>query len=100
MLGNLRSGHRLVGTVQPSTLRDRQVVIAIAGPASGAPAAAATTTRQPAACWPLAVYSEVNIFIEVPQGVRAKQLNVSIQSQSLNVGIKELPPYLDVRRRP
>jgi hypothetical protein len=36
----------------------------------------------------------------VPQGVRAKQLDVSIKPQHLRVGIKELPPYLDVSRRP
>ena len=40
--------------------------------------------------------SEVYIYIEVPQGVRAKQLEVSIRPQHLAVGIKDLPPYLDV----
>ena len=44
--------------------------------------------------------SEVSIYIQVPQGVRAKQLDVSIKPQHLRVGIKELPPYLDVSRRP
>lgn len=39
--------------------------------------------------------SEVNIYVEVPQGVRAKQLTVSIKPQHLSVGIKDLPAYLD-----
>jgi hypothetical protein len=43
--------------------------------------------------------SEVNIYVEVPQGVRAKQLTVSIKPQHLSVGIKDLPAYLDVSCR-
>lgn len=49
--------------------------------------------RLPAA---LPFCSEVNIYIELPEGVRAKQLAISIKPQHLTVGIKELPPYLDV----
>lgn len=48
-------------------------------------------TRGPNAC------SEVGIFIQVPQGVRAKELDISIQPCHLRIGIKGLPPYLDVR---
>ncbi|KAL4446345.1 hypothetical protein ABPG77_003152 [Micractinium sp. CCAP 211/92] len=40
-------------------------------------------------------YSEVSIFIQVPEGVRAKQLDISIQPHHLRVGIQGLPPYLD-----
>ena len=40
--------------------------------------------------------TEVNIYITVPAGVRAKDLTVDIQSQHLTVGIKGNPPYLDV----
>lgn len=39
--------------------------------------------------------SEVSIYIHVPHGVRAKQLDVSIKPRHLCVAIKELPPYLD-----
>lgn len=42
--------------------------------------------------------TEVNIYITVPSGVRAKDLAVNIQSQHLSVGIKGNPPYLDVSR--
>ncbi len=41
-------------------------------------------------------FSEVNIYIQVPQGVRAKQLDVGITSTHLAVGIRGNPPYLDV----
>ncbi|GAB4813227.1 hypothetical protein N2152v2_000273 [Parachlorella kessleri] len=40
-------------------------------------------------------FSEVNIYIQVPQGVRAKQLDVGITSTHLAVGIRGNPPYLD-----
>lgn len=46
---------------------------------------------------PTACCSEVNIYIRVPDGVGAKQLDVHIARQHLTVGIKGLPPYLDVR---
>lgn len=46
-------------------------------------------------CW-LRACSEVGIFIEVPKGVRGKQLDVSIQPGHLRVGLQGLPPYLDV----
>ncbi|PRW61363.1 domain-containing 2 [Chlorella sorokiniana] len=39
--------------------------------------------------------SEVNLYIRVPEGVGAKQLDVRITRQHLSVGIKGLPPYLD-----
>ena len=42
-------------------------------------------------------FGGVEIFIRVPQGVRAKQLEVVITGSHLTVGIKGNPPYLDVR---
>ncbi|PSC70531.1 nudC domain-containing 2 [Micractinium conductrix] len=39
--------------------------------------------------------SEVSIYIQVPPGVRAKQLEVAIQARHLRVGIQGLPSYLD-----
>ncbi len=61
------------------------------------PTADAATLR----CWlsarPSWLCSEVSIFIQVPEGVRAKQLDISIQPHHLRVGIQGLPPYLDVR---
>ena len=36
----------------------------------------------------------------MPEGVGAKQLDVRITRQHLSVGIKGLPPYLDVRKQP
>ena len=41
--------------------------------------------------------TEVNIYVPVPAGVRAKDLAVDIQSTHLKIGIKGNPPYLDVR---
>ena len=65
------------------------------------PARTRGTLRHPARRPPAPpARSEVSIYIQVPQGVRAKQLDVSIKPQHLRVGIKELPPYLDVSRRP
>ncbi len=40
--------------------------------------------------------SEVNIYIEVPKGVRGKQLSVEIKPSHIIVGITPNPPYLDV----
>lgn len=40
--------------------------------------------------------SEVNIYIEVPAGVKAKQLFVDISSTHISLGIRPNPPYLDV----
>ena len=40
--------------------------------------------------------SEVNIYIEVPTGVKAKQLFVDISSSHISLGIHPNPPYLDV----
>ena len=42
--------------------------------------------------------SEVNIYIEVPPGVRGKQLFVEIKQSHIKVGITPNPPYLDVRQ--
>lgn len=62
------------------------------GAAGGAPEQGPSRTRPRClAC------SEVNVYIRVPEGVRAKQLAVRISRQHLSVGIQELPPYLDVR---
>lgn len=44
--------------------------------------------------------SEVNIYVEVPAGVRAKQLSIDIQRTHIKIGIKGNPPYLDVRSSP
>lgn len=40
---------------------------------------------------------EVNLFIEVPPGVSAKQLEVEVTGTQLKIGLKGNPPYLDVR---
>ena len=40
---------------------------------------------------------EVNLFVEVPAGVSAKQLEVSITAAHLKIGLTGNPPYLDVR---
>jgi hypothetical protein len=40
--------------------------------------------------------SEVNIYIDVPPGVRAKELFVEIKQSHIRIGIKPNPPYLDV----
>jgi len=40
--------------------------------------------------------SEVNVYIEVPAGVKAKQLYVDITSTHVRLGIHPNPPYLDV----
>ena len=42
--------------------------------------------------------SEVNIYIEVPSGVRAKQLSVDVKQSHITIGITPNPPYLDVRQ--
>lgn len=39
---------------------------------------------------------EVNLFIEVPPGVSAKQLEVEVTGSQLKIGLKGNPPYLDV----
>lgn len=59
--------------------------------------AAAQPGLTPHRCPASAPCSEVNIYIRVPEGVGAKQLDVRITRQHLSVGIKGLPPYLDVR---
>lgn len=55
------------------------------------PPAAARELTAPTCC------SEVNIYIEAPPGVGAKQFEISITTGHLRVGIQGLPPYLDVR---
>ena len=39
---------------------------------------------------------ELNLFVQAPPGVRAKQLAVSITSSHLSIGIVDNPPYLTV----
>jgi len=41
--------------------------------------------------------SEVNIYVQLPPGARAKQLYVDITSARLRIGITPGQPYLDVR---
>jgi CS domain len=41
--------------------------------------------------------SEVNIYVGLPAGLRAKDLAIEISSRHLNLGIKGNPPYLNVR---
>ncbi|KAK2079274.1 hypothetical protein QBZ16_002965 [Prototheca wickerhamii] len=43
------------------------------------------------------VYDEVTILIDLPPGVRAKDLSIAIREAHVTVGIKGLPPYLDVK---
>jgi hypothetical protein len=44
-------------------------------------------------------FSEVNLYVAVPPGVGAKQLEVQITVSHLHFGIKGTPPYLDVSLR-
>ena len=44
--------------------------------------------------------SELNLYLQLPPGVKAKQLFVDISSSHLRIGIKPNPPYLDVRTLP
>jgi hypothetical protein len=39
----------------------------------------------------------VNIFIAVPEGVRARDLDCVVDTQNLRVGIKGNPPFINVR---
>ncbi len=41
-------------------------------------------------------FSDVNIYVEVPPGVRGKQLFCTIDSAHVKFGITPNPPYLDV----
>lgn len=41
--------------------------------------------------------TDVDIFVPLPPGVKAKALYVDIQRAHLTVGIRPNPPYLDVR---
>ena len=40
---------------------------------------------------------EIEVFIEVPPGVKAKMLAVSITATQLTVGLRGNPPFIDVR---
>ena len=61
-------------------------------------AAGLSAARTPTPYHPLPWHrSEVTIYVEVPPGVRAKQLDVAIQPHHLRVAILGNPPYLDVR---
>ena len=41
--------------------------------------------------------SDVNMYVEVPPGVRAKDLFCEIKHQSISLGLKPNPPYLQAR---
>lgn len=43
--------------------------------------------------------TEVNVYIQVPTGVTAKQLSVEIAPTSLKVGLKSNPPYVQVVKK-
>ena len=38
--------------------------------------------------------SDLNMYVEVPPGVRAKHLDVRIAATTLTIGIKGNPPFL------
>ena len=42
--------------------------------------------------------ADVNIYIEIPEGVAVKLLYIDLESRSIRVGIKPNPPYLQVRK--
>ena len=42
------------------------------------------------------VCSEVNIYIKTPEGVGGRALDIEIGTESLRVGLKGNPPYLEV----
>lgn len=42
--------------------------------------------------------NDIDIFVPLPPGVRAKMLFVDMERQHLKFGISPNPPYLDVRR--
>ena len=42
-------------------------------------------------------FQDVNLYVQVPPGVRGKELSVEILSKHLKFGIGSNPPYLDVR---
>ena len=39
---------------------------------------------------------ELNIYVQVPQGCRGRDLAVNIQAKHLSIALKGNPPYLDV----
>lgn len=42
--------------------------------------------------------TEVNLYLRVPAGVKAKDLYVDLTTDNLSVGLKPNPPYLKVAR--
>ena len=40
--------------------------------------------------------NDVNIYIQVPAGVKGKQIYVDLETTHIKVGIKPNPPYLEV----
>lgn len=40
---------------------------------------------------------EVQVYIDVPPGVKAKMLDVKISTKELTVGLKGNPPFMNVR---
>ena len=40
--------------------------------------------------------TEVIIFIDIPEGVKAKQLYVDLSTKTISLGISPNPPYLQV----
>jgi hypothetical protein len=40
-------------------------------------------------------FSEVNIYVEVPLGIKAKDLACTISVKHISLGLKGNPPYLD-----
>jgi hypothetical protein len=43
--------------------------------------------------------TDVNVYVEVPPGVRARDMFCDIERQHVRFGIKGNPPFLDVSQR-
>lgn len=43
--------------------------------------------------------TELNLYVELPPGIRGKDLFVDITATHLRIGLKPNPPYLDVSTR-
>ena len=43
--------------------------------------------------------NDINIYIQVPAGVKGKQIYVDLENTHIKVGIKPNPPYLEVSIR-
>lgn len=39
--------------------------------------------------------SEINLYVQVPEGVRGRDLDVAISKSHLKFGIKKLPPFIN-----